>query len=99
MSPKLELFAAVLLVGLEPAAEAHDIYLHLKDRLGNRCSDETDCRPAPYRVTPTGVQMFVDGEWIPVPDYTIQYRTLPDDPGETDGGTGAGLSATGMATG
>ena len=53
----------------------------------------------PYRVTPTGVQMFVDGEWIAVPDYAIQYRALPGDTGETAGGIGAGLSATGMATG
>ena len=40
----------------------------------------------PYRVTPTGVQMFVDGEWIAVPDHTIQYRALPGDTGETAGG-------------
>jgi hypothetical protein len=30
--------------------------------------------------------MFVEGEWITVPDATIQYRALPGDTGETDGG-------------
>ena len=30
--------------------------------------------------------MFVEGEWIGVPDATIQYRALPGDTGETDGG-------------
>jgi hypothetical protein len=30
--------------------------------------------------------MFVDGEWIVVPDYMIQYRALPGDTGETAGG-------------
>jgi hypothetical protein len=40
----------------------------------------------PYRVRPTGVQMFVEGKWIWVPDHTIQYRALPGDTGETDGG-------------
>ncbi|MBQ0820699.1 hypothetical protein KBI52_10830, partial [Microvirga sp. HBU67558] len=35
---------------------------------------------------PTGVQMFVEGKWIWVPDHTIQYRALAGDTGETDGG-------------
>jgi hypothetical protein len=30
--------------------------------------------------------MLVNGDWIAVPDYAIQYRTLPDDTGETRGG-------------
>jgi hypothetical protein len=86
MSLKLDLLTAIALLSFEPPTEAHDIYSHLRDRLGNRCCDENDCRPAPYRVTPTGVQMFVEGEWIAVPDYTLQHRTLPGDPGETAGG-------------
>ena len=32
------------------------------------------------------MQMFVEGKWIWVPDHTIQYRALPGDTGETDGG-------------
>jgi hypothetical protein len=86
MSLKLDLFAAILLLAFDPPAEAHDIYSHLKDRWGNSCCNEQDCRPTPYRVTPTGVQMFVNGEWIAVPDYVIQYRALPGDTGETAGG-------------
>jgi hypothetical protein len=91
MSLKLELLAAICLISFEPPTEAHDIYSPLKDRWGNSCCDEKDCRPVPYRVTPTGVQMFVDGEWIAVPDYAIQYRALPGDTGETAGGHWCGF--------
>ncbi len=86
MSLKLDLCAAILLISFEPTADAHDIYLPLKDRWGNSCCHDKDCRPASYRVTPSGVQMLVDGEWIAVPEYTIQYRALPGDTGETAGG-------------
>jgi hypothetical protein len=95
MSLKLELFTAIALLSFEPLTEAHDIYSPLKDRWGNRCCDETDCRPAPYRLTPAGVQMFVDGEWIAVPDFTIQYRALLGDNGETDGGHWCGKMRNG----
>ena len=90
MSLKLDLCAAIFLISFEPPAEAHDIYSHLKDRWGNSCCNDKDCRPAAYRVTPTGVQMLVSGEWIAVPDYAIQYRALPGDTGETAGDIGAG---------
>jgi hypothetical protein len=86
MSLKLDLFTAIALLSFELPTEAHDIYAPLRDRFGNSCCDENDCRPAPYRVTPTGVQMFVYGEWIAVPDYTIRYRLLRGDTGETSGG-------------
>jgi hypothetical protein len=46
-------------------------------------------------MTPAGVQMFVDGEWIVVPDYTIQYRALLGDMGETDGGHWCGRIRSG----
>ena len=95
MSLKLELVAAIALLGFELPAEAHDIYLLLKDRSGNSCCHEGDCRPASYRVTPTGVQMFVEGEWIAVPDFTIQYRALLGDTGETDGGHWCGRMQNG----
>ena len=88
MSLKLTIFALVLLVDLQLPAEAHDIYSPLKDRGGTSCCDDGDCRPAPYRVTPTGVQMLVEGEWIAVPNGAIQYRALLGDTGETDGGPG-----------
>jgi hypothetical protein len=86
MSLKLELVAAVCLVSFEPPTEAHDIYSPLKDRWGNSCCNDQDCRLVSYRMTPTGVQMLVDGEWIAVPDHAIQYRALPGDAGETPGG-------------
>ena len=86
MSLRTALVSAVLVISLPLPTLAHDIYSHLKDRWGNSCCDHKDCRPAPYRVTPAGVQMFVDGDWISVPDYTIQYRALPGDTGETAGG-------------
>ena len=91
MSLKLEL-AVVLLISLGPETQAHDIYSPLKDRGGNSCCDDGDCRPAPYRVRPTGVQMFVKGEWIWVPDHTIQYRTLPVTRVKQTGAIGAGGS-------
>ena len=94
MSLKLDLLAVVFLVGLDPPTQAHDIYSHLKDWWGNSCCDDQDCRPVPYRVTPTGVQMLVYGDWIAVPDHVIQYRALPGDTGETAGGIGAAKSAT-----
>ena len=86
MSLKLELFAAICLVSFEPPTEAHDIYSPLKDRWGNSCCNDQDYRPVPYRVTPAGVQMLVNGDWIAVPDHAIQYRALPGDTGETAGG-------------
>jgi hypothetical protein len=95
MSLKLDLFAALILLSSEPPTEAHDIYLHLKDSWGNSCCSNQDCRPAPYRVTPAGVQMFVDGAWIAVPDARIQYRALPGDTGETAGGHWCGVIRSG----
>ncbi|MBO1909481.1 hypothetical protein J4G37_32240 [Microvirga sp. 3-52] len=90
MSLKLELFTAIALLSVDPRAEAHDIYSPLRDKAGRNCCDDGDCRPAPYRVRPTGVQMFVEGKWIWVPDHTIQYRSLLGDTGETDGGNWCG---------
>src|ERR687894_641943 len=92
MSLKLGLFAVLLFVGFETPTEAHDIYSPLRDKAGRNCCDNGDCRPAPYRVRPTGVQMFVEGEWIWVPDHTIRYRALLGETGETDRGIGAGGS-------
>ena len=86
MSFKLELLVAICLISFEPPTEAHDVYSPLKDRWGNSCCNDQDCRPVPYRVTPAGVQMLVHGNWIAVPDHVIQYRALPGDTGETAGG-------------
>jgi hypothetical protein len=99
MSLKLVLSITILLVGFELPIEAHDIYAPLKDQWGNSCCNNEDCRPAPYRVTPTGVQMLLGDEWIAVPDHMIQYRALPGDMGETAGGIGAGSSDSCSAVG
>ena len=99
MSFKLELFTAIALVSFDSPTEAHDIYSPLKDRGGKSCCDDGDCRPAPYRMTPAGVQMFVEGEWIGVPDSTIQYRALPEIQVKQTGAIGAGVPNTGRATG
>ena len=92
MSLKLIIFALVLLVDLQLPAEAHDIYSHLVDSTGKSCCDDKDCRPAPYRVKANGVQMYVDGDWIDVPNHTIQYRVLLGDSGETGGGHWCGFA-------
>ena len=83
---KLVLSVFAFWLGPIALAEAHDIYSHLKDPWGNSCCNDKDCRPAPYRVTPAGVQMLIDGEWVEVPGYTIQYRALSGDSGQTGGG-------------
>jgi hypothetical protein len=93
MSLKLELLAAICLISFEPPTEAHDIYSPLKDGWGNSCCNDQDCRPVPYRVTPVGVQMLVNGLWIAVPDHAIQYRALPGIPVKQPEGIGAGKSA------
>ena len=46
----------------------------------------SDCAPAPFRVTPIGLQMLVHGRWIAVPSNKIQYRLLAGDTGDTGGG-------------
>ena len=56
------------------------------DEEGASCCDDRDCRPALYRFVASDLQMFVDGRWIEVPSERIQYRGLPGDTGETDGG-------------
>ena len=92
MSIRISLPAILLSMGFILPIQAHDIYSHLTDSWGNTCCDNKDCRPVPYRATPTGVRMFVDGEWIAVPGYTIQYRSLSGDSGETNGGHWCGRS-------
>ena len=74
------------ITGWSAPTDAHDIYMTLKNRYGQSCCNESDCRPAHYRTTPAGVQMLVDGEWLAVPEEAIQYRALEGDTGETAGG-------------
>src|SRR5829696_3055197 len=71
---------------LSDAAQAHDIYTHLKSRSGKSCCDNSDCRPAPYRITSSGVEMLVGETWVWVPRGIIEYRMLEGDTGESNGG-------------
>src|SRR4051812_9461656 len=86
MSPKISLICAAAFVASGHSVLAHDIYSHLVDRWGAPCCNETDCRPARFRLTPQGVEMFVAGNWTRVPNENVQYRALPGDTGETAGG-------------
>ena len=86
MSSRTVFVAAVLVANLPLPIQAHDIYSHLRDEAGGSCCDNRDCRPALYRFTAHGVQMFVDQQWINVPNERIQYRALLGDTGETYGG-------------
>ena len=88
------LASLALLASRSAPLRAHDIYTGLTDRNGASCCNFLDCRPAPYRMTTAGVQMLVDGQWITVPDDTIQYRVLPGDTGETAGGHWCGWHAS-----
>jgi hypothetical protein len=71
---------------LSDAARAHDIYTHLKSRSGKSCCDNSDCRPAPYRITSSGVEMQVGKTWVLVPRAMVEHRSLEGDTGETNGG-------------
>jgi hypothetical protein len=86
MSLRTALVSAVLIIGLPLPTPAHDIYSPLRDERGASCCDDQDCRPAFYRLTARGVQMYVDQQWIDVPNERIQYRALLGDRGETGGG-------------
>jgi hypothetical protein len=88
--PRSALILTVL-VGSQPA-QAHDIYSHLKDRFGQSCCSDRDCRPAPYRFTSGKLRMLVGGLWIEVPSEQVQYRALPGDTGETGGGHWCGMA-------
>jgi hypothetical protein len=93
MSSRTAFVAAVLVANLPlSSTQAHDIYSHLTDDAGKNCCDNSDCRPAPYRLRASGVEMFVDGRWISVPSEKVQYRALPGDRGETGGGHWCGFA-------
>ena len=92
MSRKLVLVLLALCIGPQPSA-AHDIYSHLVDSEGASCCNEIDCAPAPFQVTPIGIQMLVHGRWIAVPNNKIQYRLHPGDMGVTGGGHWCGIDS------
>jgi hypothetical protein len=74
----------------------HDMYSNVLDKHGKPCCNQTDCRPAHFRVTPLGVRMLVHATWVSVPSDLIQYRSLSGDTGETAGGHWCGIADWGM---
>jgi hypothetical protein len=42
------------------------------------CCNLTDCVPTQSRMTDSGYQVMVEGEWTPVPQEVIQNVTAPD---------------------
>ena len=53
MSPKWLSFVGLLAIWPGPI-QAHDIYKHLVNEMGDSCCDATDCRPVPYRLRAIG---------------------------------------------
>jgi hypothetical protein len=78
-------------------AQGHDIYAHLTDNLGRSCCHNSDCRPAHYRITPFGVEMWIGEKWIAIPRGKLQYRILEGDLGETGGGHWCGAPDEGVS--
>ena len=71
------LFSLGMAVTFPAVVKAHDIYTTLKDGSGRSCCNNHDCRPAHYRLSSTGVQMLVSGEWIVVPNAAMTARKIP----------------------
>jgi len=78
------LLSVAFLACATAAIQAHDIYSGLLNKEGKRCCNESDCRPAQYKVEQR-VQMFVDGIWIAIPEDRIQYAHLHGDSGGSGG--------------
>ena len=55
----------------DPAGHAqhHDAFYKSLKQPGTNvsCCNDRDCRPAPHRVTPNGVQFFIAGKWFTPP--------------------------------
>ena len=59
--------------------ELHHWYLTLKEpRTGMSCCNKQDCRPTQHRINNGAVEVEVDGEWTPVPQYKILNTPSPD---------------------
>jgi hypothetical protein len=98
MWPKPRLVLLTLIALTTTPLYAHDIYSGLTTKRGASCCDDHDCRPAHFRMTSAGVEMFVLGKWLPIREYAIQYRTLPGDTGETGGAHWCGKEFPGFGS-
>jgi hypothetical protein len=86
VSLKIMMVALGLAPAWSAAAQAHDIYTFLTDETGKSCCENTDCRPAQYRTTSSGVEMFINERWVHIPRGRIQHRILEGDSAATAGG-------------
>jgi len=71
-----ELLATIALLCLSSTVLAHDIYSGFRDRNGNLCCNEKDCKPVHARVLPDG------SYYLPASDETIpadMATPSPDD--------------------
>lgn len=61
-------------------AKHHEhFYKNLKQPGSNvSCCNDQDCRPAPHRVTPHGVEFFVGNRWFMPPADRLMEVTTPD---------------------
>ena len=60
-------------------AKFHHFYRGLNQPgSGASCCNDNDCRPVPYRVTPTGVEILIAGRWIRPPDVRTMEIETPD---------------------
>lgn len=79
----------ILLLAMTLSAAAHDpqghakhhehFYMGLKQPgTGMSCCNNQDCRPAPHRITATGVEFFVAGKWFMPPQSKLIEVETPD---------------------
>ena len=85
-------YVALAMLMSVSAGRTHDIYSHLKDNRGVPCCNNTDCRPARFRITTRGVEMLVRD--IGSPSLaTFFYTALRlGDTARQPGGIGAGTT-------
>jgi hypothetical protein len=84
---RAEILCIPLMALLSSNPEAHEIYTDLRNKAGKSCCDSYDCRPARYRIAPSGnVEMLVYETWLPIPKDALEYRALEGDSGQTRGG-------------
>jgi hypothetical protein len=64
--------------GSDPASELAKWFHSLKSNEGEPCCDIADCRLVESKVVNSGFQVFIDEEWVPVPQYVILSVTNPN---------------------
>jgi hypothetical protein len=74
------LFAFLVLIGFSGQTLAHDWYSELSRPGVGSCCGGDDCAPYPHRTTPgeTGYELFIRGQWWPVPASVVIGMFSPD---------------------